>query len=345
MHGWLGLPQLFYWYWTDALVTGTYPNNDYDASGNPLSYYNYNLTWQNGRELKTVGKDGTTFSGAYSYDENGIRTSKTVNSVTTNYTIIDSKVTSQNDGTNKLYFFYDNDNNPTAFELNGVMYHYMTDLQGVITGILDANGSIVVKYSYDAWGNILKVTDGSDNDQLDNTGFIGNINPFRYKGYYYDTETGFYYLQSRYYDPACGRFINADNTDVLSFTQGQLLGANLYTYCANNPVANYYYDGNVSSGFLIKEGSVGYVVKLIQAKLNASSALYKAIKDTGEVTDFSVPADDTYGDNIGALIAEFKALVGIINKNKVTDSKVFSSSGMNRCLKKCLRRASSVRVV
>ena len=99
--------------------------------------------------------------------------------------------------------------------------------------IADEYGSIVVNYTYDAWGNILSIT-GS----LAST--IGNINPIRYRSYYYDTETGFYYLQTRYYDPAIRRFINADG---YVNANGDILGFNMYAYCGNNPVMYVDYTG------------------------------------------------------------------------------------------------------
>ena len=102
----------------------------------------------------------------------------------------------------------------------------MTNLQGDVIGLLDSSGSFVASYTYDAWGNPLSST-GS----LAST--IGTLNPLRYRGYVYDSETGFYYLQSRYYDPQTGRFINADG--YVSTGQG-IMGNNMFAYCANNPV-------------------------------------------------------------------------------------------------------------
>ena len=116
----------------------------------------------------------------------------------------------------------------------------MKNLQGDVVAIADANGNIVVNYAYDAWGNILSITDGSGNDISNNTWHIGNLNPIRYRSYYYDTETGFYYLHSRYYDPAIRRFINADG--YLN-ANGDILGFNMYAYCGNNPVMNVDYSG------------------------------------------------------------------------------------------------------
>ena len=101
-----------------------------------------------------------------------------------------------------------------------------TNIQGDITCIYDTAGNRVVTYTYDAWGKILSVTGTAANT-------IGRYNPFRYRGYYYDNETGFYYLNSRYYDPSVGRFINADG---YINANGDLIGFNMFAYCINNPV-------------------------------------------------------------------------------------------------------------
>ena len=93
---------------------------------------------------------------------------------------------------------------------------------GDITGIVDASGNLVAEYEYDPWGAVVSVT-GS------NTA-LANANPFRYRSYYYDSDTGMYYLQSRYYDPEICRFINADRANYLENTK------NLFLYCSNNPI-------------------------------------------------------------------------------------------------------------
>ena len=102
----------------------------------------------------------------------------------------------------------------------------MKNLQGDVVQIRSIYGTVVVEYTYDAWGNVLSIT-GMYADTL------GVNNPIRYRGYYQDFETGFYYLQSRYYDPAVRRFINADN---VLYTGNDFIGLNLYSYCGNNPV-------------------------------------------------------------------------------------------------------------
>ena len=117
-------------------------------------------------------------------------------------------------------------------------YQYIKNLQNDIIAIADGNGTILVKDVYDAYGNILSITDTSGID-------LGNINPFRFKSYYYDTETGFYYLNSRYYDALVGRFINAD--DIRLIMAGEI---NLFWYCKNNPIMNSDISGNASTKFI-----------------------------------------------------------------------------------------------
>ena len=116
----------------------------------------------------------------------------------------------------------------------------MKNLQGDIVGITDASGNIVAKYTYDSWGKLISIKDASDVDKTTDTTFIGYINPLRYRGYYYDSETGLYYLNARYYDPETGRFINADET-----LDG---GYNLFEYCHNNRVVLYDPNGCAPKG-------------------------------------------------------------------------------------------------
>ena len=117
------------------------------------------------------------------------------------------------------------------------MYYYIYNGQNDIVGLTDKAGNTVVYYLYDAWGNILSVT-----GTMATT--LGVDNPFRYRGYFYDEETKFYYLQSRYYDPKICRFINADDFKMLYNAVGNVLGGNLFAYCMNNPVMNSDKDGN-----------------------------------------------------------------------------------------------------
>ena len=103
----------------------------------------------------------------------------------------------------ELHFFYDAQNRPAVVAYNGVPYAYVKSLQGDVIAILDADGNVVVSYAYDAWGMPI-----GKSGTLAET--LGTLNPFRYRGYVFDEETGLYYLRSRYYNPQCGRFVNAD---------------------------------------------------------------------------------------------------------------------------------------
>ena len=134
-----------------------------------------------------------------------------------------------------LFFYYDSNGTPTSFKNNGTMYYYIRNLQGDIVKIVKQDGTVVASYTYDAWGKILTIKDGSNVDVPSSNAFhVANLNPYRYRGYIYDNETGFYYLQTRYYDPITGRFLNADDTQyVLNFNP---LSCNLYTYCFNNSI-------------------------------------------------------------------------------------------------------------
>ena len=197
-------------------------------SGNPVSYYNgtrWSMEWSNGRQLMEASSNKADVS--YTYDRNGLRTTKTVDGVTYHYAYAGDKLVWQEWDGNEFFFFYDNEGAPVGFWYHpasgsNVTGYYMTTQQGDITRIEDVNGNVLATYEYDAWGKLIS-----------SSGSLADINPLRYRGYYYDTETGFYYLQSRYYDPVVSRFINADK---YASTGDGLLGYNMFAYCSNNPV-------------------------------------------------------------------------------------------------------------
>jgi len=135
--------------------------------------------------------------------------------------LVGYKVTYEDNGTDKIYYTYDVNGSLTGMNLNGTEYFYVRNGQGDIVPIIYSTGTQVVSYTYDIWG-ILVSTTGTW------ASTVGVENPYRYRGYRYDTETGLYYLQSRYYNPEWGRFINADSTDVfdkLTHTQDDLLSS------------------------------------------------------------------------------------------------------------------------
>ena len=169
--------------------------------------------------------DGTT-TWNYTYDANGMRTSRSNGSKTYNYVYNGSQLTQMTVGNDTLYFTY-GVLGPSTVTWNGTTYYYALNGQGDVTGIYDADGNLVVFYYWEnAWG-YNSFVDGP----LSNT--LGALNPLRYRSYVYDTETGYYYLQSRYYDPEIGRFINAD---AYASTGQGLLGNNMFAYCGNKPV-------------------------------------------------------------------------------------------------------------
>ena len=170
-----------------------------------------------------MSKSGATWN--FTYDADGLRSKLTDGSNTYLYYYDGGLLRCMEYNGVKMFFTYDAQGMPVSMTYNGATYYYALNLQGDVMAILNASSAAVVNYNYNAWGELLSTT-GS----LANT--IGLYNPLRYRGYVYDRETGLYYLQSRYYNPELGRFINADG--LVSTGQG-LLGNNMFAYCGNNP--------------------------------------------------------------------------------------------------------------
>jgi RHS repeat-associated protein len=209
----------------------------YDGMGNPKVYRDKACSWEKGRQL--VSYDGNTFA----YDGQGRRITK--NGISYTYDS-NGNLLKQTDGANTLEFIYD-DSGVAGVKYDSKTYVYRKNAQGDIIAILDSAGAVVVKYVYDAWGNhdvhLLKQVYASEQST-----HIGYLNPFRYRGYYYDTETKLYYLKTRYYDPVVGRFITID--DLSYIDPEHINGLNLYAYCGNNPVMNVDPEGTSIQDFL-----------------------------------------------------------------------------------------------
>jgi len=238
----------------------------------------------------------------------GVRSSKTVGSTTYKYDTLSGKVMRQSWGSNVIDFVYDENNQPFAMRYNGTVYYYVLNVQGDVIGLLNANGAIAAKYTYDPWG---KVTVQSSNGTTNtSSAFIGNINPLRYRGYYYDTDTGLYYLQSRYYDPEIGRFINAD-TYTTTDTDG-LLSTNMFAYCENNPVM-----GSDPTGELlgtIAKMAIGAVAGIVTNAISNAIAGEPLTKNIGWAA-IDGAATATAGTVAGALISTgISIFSGIANK-------------------------------
>ena len=223
--------------WKDKLTKINGDNITYDANGNPLTYRDgMSMTWKSGRQLTTLTNGDTSIS--YGYDSDSVRTTKTVNGVKYTYAYLNGQLLYETRGDAKFYYSYD---------ANGILYnvrytltdggteysyYYTHNSRGDIVGIYNGVGELKAHYEYDAWGNVISITDNNGN-AITNPNHIGNLNPFRYRGYYQDTETGLYYLMSRYYDAVTHRFINADGY----FQAGtSILDGNTFAYCANNPI-------------------------------------------------------------------------------------------------------------
>ena len=194
----------------------------YDVIGNPTTYRGKTAVWEYGRQLKSY--DGNTFA----YDARGRRTAK--NDITFTYDS-NGNLIKQSNG---LEFFYDH-TGVFAVKYNNATYYYRKNAQNDIILLLDNSGTVVVKYRYDAWGKCV-VDATTTNTEL------ANLNPFRYRSYYFDTETGFYFLKTRYYDPEIGRFMTIDSISYLAPYKTN--GLNLYAYCNNNPIKYIDFTGN-----------------------------------------------------------------------------------------------------
>ena len=194
--------------------------------------------------------------------------------------------------TETLDFFYDESGRPFAFNYSvdgGIAstYYYILNLQGDVVQIIDANGVMQAEYVYSPWGEVISAE-----------GDLAEINPLRYRGYYYDSETGFYYLQSRYYDPENHRFINADS--YASTGQG-FLGVNMFAYCSNNPVNNFDNDGK-------RQGHASAI-----AKAKRENAQGKYNEDTINIYMEGNGIDDASKLNVRFYIAD--AEKGYVNIN------------------------------
>jgi len=175
----------------------------------------------------------------------------------------------QNGATTKSIYYVYNANGIAGMVVDNTPYVYQKNIFGDVVGIYDNNGTKVAGYRYNAYG---------ENFIYYQVGTIGELNPFRYRGYYYDSETGLYYLQSRYYDPAMGRFINADIINYISPLD--INGNNLYSYCFNNPIA--YYDPT---------GHFPWLLFLLGAAVGFGATAYADYKDDGEVFNGSISAE------------------------------------------------------
>ena len=312
---------------TSVTVGGTTKSITYQTSesgnltGNPITYYNgadYTFEWGKGTQLTKATKNSTTTT--YAYDMSGVRSSKTVSTTKYEFTTLSGLVMRQTWGNQALYFLYDDSNQPYALVYKSsatatpALYYYLLNVQGDVVALMNTSGTIVARYSYDPWG--VPTVMNSSGTVMEQPTFIGNINPLRYRGYYYDTETGFYYLQSRYYDPAIGRFISADTfatTDCNGF-----LSSNMFAYCENNPVNRS--DPSGEWFHLVIGAAVGIASQYacdVVANLCAGASWSEALKPQSTIAEYAGAAVS------GALAASGVGVVGAIAGNALISSTVY----------------------
>ena len=218
--------------WSDLLTDFNGTQIAYDEIGNPLSIGSKQLTWL-GRQLQSIADGENTIE--YAYNGDGNRISKTVNGVKTEFVYNGDILAGQKSGNDTLVFIYDNNSDIFGFILNGTEYYYIKNAQNDVTAIADKDGNVLVNYAYDSWGKVMEITGNTA---------LAEQNPIRYRSYYFDFETEWYFLSSRYYNAEACRFVNSDNYALPTSTPTDITDKNLYSYCDNNPIVRADVDGD-----------------------------------------------------------------------------------------------------
>ena len=271
--------------WKDKLTAYNGQSITYDAIGNPLNDGTWTYSWQAGRRLAQMSKSGTTVQ--YQYDANGLRVSKIVNGTETTYALHGKLLMHLKQGANEMHFYYDAQSRPAMVNFNGAYYTYLHNLQGDVVGLVDSSNNLVVEYKYDAWGRpTLKRSLTIAYDTL------ATLNPFRYRGYVYDEETGLYYLRSRYYNPVWGRPVNADI--IIGYIAG-VCSHNIFTYCHNQPVLFTDESGHIPTVAAAVAKAAQVAKKVMESILTAyifsmvnAITQQKVTRDGGKLVSFDV---------------------------------------------------------
>ena len=291
-----------YDYEGDRLVNYNGESVAYNVLGNPTSYRGNAIEWQYGTRLTKFGT--TTFA----YDGAGRRVSKGNISFTYDS---NGRLLKQSNG---LEFVYDN-SGVIGVKYNNAQYFYRRDCQGNIIALIDSSGNVVVEYKYDAWGNHEAIV--ADEDFV----ALAEINPFRYRGYYYDSETDLYFLQTRYYDPVVGRFISRDS---IEYADPEIIcGLNLYAYCGNNPVMNVDPSGHIILSLII--------AAVIGAAASALSSVMSQLLTTGTINWGQVGISALFGA-VGGLLS-FTGVGGVLGQFLIQGAlgvgELYSISALN----------------
>ena len=274
----------------------------YDNYGNRISDGTNTYTWVRGRLLSSVG------GASFTYNADGRRYTKAYGGVTATYYYDEDMLLGENrsDG-KKLRYFYDSEGMCGFRYYNGsawTEYVYVKNAKGDVLAILNGSGTVVANYSYDAWGNCTIESQ---------TGGMGDINPIRYRGYYYDGETGLYYLLTRYYDPAIGHFISPDGFEYLD---PETIGTiNLYAYCCYNPINNI--DPNGTFGFLVTLLIATVAGAAVNAVVNVGKQLIENEWDFSNINFREVGASALKGAALG-LAFGFGGIAGAVAKGALS---------------------------
>ena len=322
--------------WKDQLMSYNGERFEYDALGNPTTYRNKTLKWSHGRQL-----DKFADIAEFTYNVNGVRTSKKSNGFTTRYYLNGNQILMQKDASNELKFFYGADG-VTGFHLkNNVIdedFYYKKNVQNDVIGIYSTQGTQIARYSYDAWGNCIAEylqSDGTyakiNNDYMVNdttiiNRFIAFKNPFRYRSYYLDFETNLYYLNSRYYDPEIGRFINADDIASLNISQIAQNGLNLYAYCLNNPVNQIDENGDLPKWLRKLLGWLLVAVIAVASIVSVGAVAF------GAVAAGSLLGSVMLGGGIGALTSMAGSIIAQGGFSKADPFKVAMAGGIGAAI-------------
>ena len=221
----------------------------YDESGKPIDYYNgYRYEWNGDKLARAVNEEKEI---ELLYDNNGTLIRKIVNGVATDYYIEGIDYIAEETDGKVIIYLYDSKADLIGFMYENNAYYYLKNFNKDIIGIVDSNYELVCEYEYDAWGNVLNISGNQD---------IAEINKYRYRSYYYDSDIEMYYLHSRFYDSVSKRFISTDSAERIVYEDNNL---NLYAYCNNNPVM--YYDPEGTAAAKV------YIMSLNEFKKECSS--------------------------------------------------------------------------
>ena len=261
----------------------------YDENGNLVELGDCEAQWTNGRQLsKIIDKESGTDVLSYTYDENGIRTSKTYCGETTYYTTIDGTITSQytidenGDKKDEIEFIYNSSNEAIAARYEDRTYYYVKNAMGDVESVVNQDGKVLEYAQYNAWGSFQCGYIPVFTDFTDKTFY--EINPIRYRGYYFDDEMEMYYLQSRYYLSQWGRFFNSDLPEYAQVQKNLNNGTNLFAYCCNDPVNDIDPNGTTALSAVLGAvlgmvfGAIGFFLEIIIDDVISNNSIDKIKK-------------------------------------------------------------------